>query len=115
MAYFSNSTEGAVLDEQCCDCRIGMDNPCPVAFVQGYYNYMQVKKGNKALRGCLSMLVREDGSCAMKETIDEYIPDRRQPTIKGLGRDYAWLEVLKQEDAFGYDSPIDLACGCYDG
>ncbi len=35
--------------------------------------------------------------------------------IKGLGRSYAWSEVLKQQDAFGYDSPIDLACGCYDG
>ena len=36
-------------------------------------------------------------------------------TIKGLGRSYAWSDVLKQEDAFGYDSPIELACGCYDG
>jgi len=36
-------------------------------------------------------------------------------SIKGLGRNFAWAELLKQDDAFGYESPIELACGCYDG
>jgi hypothetical protein len=36
-------------------------------------------------------------------------------TIKGLGRNFSWEEVLKQNDAFGFESPIELACGCYDG
>lgn len=36
-------------------------------------------------------------------------------TVKGLGRQFAWSDVLKQEDAFGYESAIELGCGCYDG
>ncbi len=35
--------------------------------------------------------------------------------IKGLGRNFAWSDVIKQQDAFGYEVPPELACGCYDG
>ncbi len=77
MAYFANSTEGAVLDEQCGNCRIGAENYCPVAFVQGHYNYIQLKKGNETVSGLLSMLVDEKGNCAMKRAIDDFVPDRR--------------------------------------
>lgn len=58
MAYFSNSSEGEVLDAQCQDCPLGwgwndpdqqslfeverQPRPCPVALVQLTYNYDQI-------------------------------------------------------------------------
>ncbi len=36
-------------------------------------------------------------------------------TVKGLGRNFAWGDLIKQQDAFGYELPPELACGCYDG
>ena len=35
-------------------------------------------------------------------------------TVKGLGRDYSWENVLKQDDLFE-GSNIEIDCGCYDG
>lgn len=36
--------------------------------------------------------------------------------IKGLGRNFAWKDLLATNDMFnGYDSAPELACGCYDG
>ncbi|MFT5760509.1 MAG: hypothetical protein ACI9LM_005296 [Alteromonadaceae bacterium] len=36
-------------------------------------------------------------------------------TVKGLGRGFAWGDLVKQEDAFGYEMPLELDCDCYDG
>lgn len=71
MAYFSNSSEGSVLDEQCCDCYMGIDEPCPVAFVQMNWNYSQV--GNDMAREILNELVSEKGICKMKVAIEKNI------------------------------------------
>jgi hypothetical protein len=35
-------------------------------------------------------------------------------TVKGLGRNYRWEDVLATDDMFA-DNFIELACGCYDG
>lgn len=35
-------------------------------------------------------------------------------TVKGLGRDYRWEDVLATDDMFA-DNFIELDCGCYDG
>lgn len=35
--------------------------------------------------------------------------------VKGLGRSFAWGDLIKQEDAFGYELPPEIDCGCYDG
>lgn len=88
MAYFSNGTEGRVLDEQCSDCPLGAgwndpDQPllfdvertmryCPVAFVQGMYNYDQIKKGNEKLREAMSLLVEDkQGQCQVRQQLLE--------------------------------------------
>ena len=38
-------------------------------------------------------------------------------SVKGLGRGFAWRDLLAQEELFddGYDSTPEIACGCYDG
>ena len=60
MAYFSNGSEGMVLDEQCCDC---IDNAkgrwCPIRSLQVYYNYKQ--NDNKDLTDAMNMLINEKG------------------------------------------------------
>ena len=35
-------------------------------------------------------------------------------TVKGLGRGYAWKDLIATDDMFP-ESHIELACGCYDG
>lgn len=70
MAYFSNSTEGMVLDEQCEQCI--HEDPgagCPVAFVHLNFNYTQV--GNEDLRKAMTMLVNDRGICQMKPFLDK--------------------------------------------
>jgi len=64
MAYFSNSTEGDVFDEQCGRCKYG-EKPCPIAFVQTFYNYEACN--NKTASAILDNLVKNDGTCAMFE------------------------------------------------
>ena len=64
MAYFSNRSEGMMLDEQCSDCR-GGDKPCPVYNVQLLYNYDAVN--NKVASNILNMLIRNDGTCTVYE------------------------------------------------
>jgi len=68
MAYFSNSSEGDVLDRQCFDCRIG-EMECPILLVQVEYNYDQI--GIPKLRECLNFLVDSSWKCRMKLLIDE--------------------------------------------
>ena len=62
MAYFSNSSEGSRFDDQCGTCVLG-EKPCPVAFVQGMYNYDAM--GNEVATSILDNLVRDTGECVM--------------------------------------------------
>lgn len=69
MAYFSNSTEGMILDEQCDNClHQDPDVGCPINLVHQLYNYSQI--GNKYLQSAMNILVNEDGKCNMKPLID---------------------------------------------
>jgi hypothetical protein len=83
MAYFSNGTEGTVLDNQCAVCPVGRqpDLPCPVFLVQLQYNYEQLGKGQDKLRGAITCLVDERGTCLMKKAIEKAfgIPDPDDP------------------------------------
>lgn len=70
MAYFSNGTEGEVLDDQCSECI--HENPeagCPIAFVHQIFNYDQI--GNENLEKAMLMLVDKNGKCQMKPYIDK--------------------------------------------
>jgi hypothetical protein len=83
MAYFSNGSEGEVLDEQCADCPLGAGwndpnqmilpgcepdyQPCPVHLVQLTYNYDQI--GNDDLWAAMNMLVSKDGVCQVREQL----------------------------------------------
>lgn len=62
MAYFSNSSDGAIFDEQCGICKYG-DDPCPIAYVQMIYNYDQCK--NQVAKRILNDLVSDAGECQM--------------------------------------------------
>lgn len=68
MAYFSNGSEGMCFDDQCSDCKYG-EMPCPIALVQQFYNYDAV--GNEVATKILDNLVRQDGTCVMKEMMDK--------------------------------------------
>jgi hypothetical protein len=65
MAYFSNGCCGEVFDEECCKCKFGQ-GPCPIALVQGSYNYSAV--GNKIATEILDGLVKNNGQCSMLRT-----------------------------------------------
>jgi hypothetical protein len=65
MAYFSNSSEGSVFDDQCQKCRYG-EKPCPIALVQALYNYDAVN--NKVATEILNNLVENNGTCTMFKT-----------------------------------------------
>lgn len=84
MAYFSNGSEGSYLDEQCDECAVANDAPCPVLFVQTHYNYDQLKDGNELLREAINMLVDEKGNCKMKTIIDKNLVDDKK-TINMFG------------------------------
>jgi len=62
MAYFSNSTEGFALDEQCAKCKYGK-YPCPIFAVQVNYNYDAVN--NEVATKILDSLIKYDGTCSM--------------------------------------------------
>jgi hypothetical protein len=74
MAYFSNSSEGSVLDEQCCNCVLfNTEDPadlwCPIAYVQMNWNYKQI--GNDMAREIINALVNEEGDCQLKPTLEK--------------------------------------------
>jgi len=76
MAYFSNGTEGEILDAQCADCPVGSDfeAPCPVLFAQSNWNYKQIdKKGSRKTMAAdiLNVLVNEKGQCQMRKVMLE--------------------------------------------
>jgi hypothetical protein len=64
MAYFPNSSAGAVFDNQCAQCKYGQE-PCPIALAQITYNYDAVN--NETATAILDLLVSDDGICQMLE------------------------------------------------
>lgn len=87
MAYFSNGTEGMILDEQCLECRVGAVEGlfCPVMFVQVEYNYKQLDdKGKRTMISeLLNRLVNEKGECQMKMAIDKALAGQDIGSING--------------------------------
>lgn len=69
MAYFSNGTEGEILDDQCMKCPFG-NQACPVYEVQTFYNYKQMNSGNKDLKDAMEMLINEPGICRMRVLLE---------------------------------------------
>ena len=79
MAYFSNSTDGMIFDEQCSECiQADLDAFCPIAAVQMEFNYIQCKANNGDLQRAMSMLVGDDGKCRMKPFLDKNKPKDEQ-------------------------------------
>lgn len=64
MAYFSNSTEGDILDRQCSKCRYG-EGECPIRYVQTVYNYDAAE--NDTATKILNCLVSGKGICQMRK------------------------------------------------
>lgn len=64
MAYFSNSTEGEIFEQQCSKCKYG-EAECPIQLAQLSYNYDAV--GNETATGILNILVNENGVCMMRK------------------------------------------------
>lgn len=62
MVYFSNGTEGGLLDEQCQNCLLGQE-ACPIYLVQTIYNYDQCT--NLKLKNAMNLLINEKGECQM--------------------------------------------------
>ena len=71
MAYFANGSEGMVLNDQCDQCCLDIDMPCPILQVYLEYNYKQVN--NPDLRAAMNILVDEKGMCVMRMILDEKI------------------------------------------
>lgn len=95
MAYYSNSTEGAVFYAQCAECVHGMseDILCPIAAVQSMFNYDQNRDQN--LKACLSMLVDQKKGCLMKPIIDDIKINNVKP------------KCLQRKLVFGDEQQID--------
>jgi hypothetical protein len=68
MAYYSNGSEGMVLDDQCGKCKYGQA-PCPIAWVQTNYNYDQCNDKSGTATKILNDLVKPNGTCTMRELI----------------------------------------------
>jgi hypothetical protein len=88
MAYFSNGTEGMVLDNQCSECIYG-EEPCPIALMQLEFNYEQI--GNTLARRIMDTLIDEKGICQMKKLIDA-MPNQTQENKNQLD---IWNEEVK--------------------
>lgn len=73
MAYFPNGSAGEYFEEQCCNCIIGYDKPCPIHLVQHEFNYKQFDKdGNDTdLSRLMNMLVSQKGDCQLKIAMDK--------------------------------------------
>jgi hypothetical protein len=72
MAYFPNGCAGEILDNQCSECKLPDDAPCPILFVQMTYNYDQIGDDGEEtqLAEVMNLLVNEKGICQMKPIID---------------------------------------------
>ena len=80
MAYFSNGSEGMVLDEQCAQCPVANDACCPILYIQMTYNYKQLdSNGEETLASeVMNCLVDENGTCQMKPIIENRLVDKNQ-------------------------------------
>ncbi len=102
MAYFSNGSEGEVLDEQCVKC-LPYD-PCPIALVQLEYNYTQCSAGQEKMRELMNCLVDEKGNCRMKRYVKPRLQNKRsRPDRSALKRqlvfgDQEQISALKEKD-----------------
>ena len=68
MAYFSNGSEGEILERQCDDCPLGGEGKaCPVLGVHLFYNYDQI--GNDDLRNAMNVLVDDKGVCQVRKEL----------------------------------------------
>ena len=71
MAYFSNGTEGMILDIQCSNCIYKNDEDhnllCPIHHAHMEFNYDQLDKGLEKLKACLNILVNDEGECQMRK------------------------------------------------
>ena len=73
MAYYSNSSEGDLFDEQCSECiHADPEVMCPIALVQMEYNYDQLKEGQEKLKAVMEILVDQKKGCQMKPFIDKF-------------------------------------------
>ena len=79
MAYFSNSSDGAIFDEQCSKCKYGEDS-CPIAAAQFLYNYDAC--GNKVATNILNTIVDEKGICQMRDTFKKDLATDGSTQIK---------------------------------
>lgn len=72
MAYFSNNTDGTIMELQCEDCPLGVEGvSCPIRMVQDLYNYDQI--GNKKLKGAMNELINKKGICQLRPLVMEII------------------------------------------
>jgi len=96
VAYFSNSTEGEVLDAQCADCPLGhgwrnntrplfevedgteTGRGCPVQLVQSLFNYDQMAAGAEKLRSAMRMLIDDSGTCHTRAILVRDRDERRE-------------------------------------
>ena len=82
MAYFPNGTAGEVLDDQCSECPVDNEAPCPVLLVQTAYNYSQFYDGGNArLIEAINLLVNEKGICQMKPIIENRLVNKKQGSL----------------------------------
>jgi hypothetical protein len=96
MAYFSNGTEGMILDEQCLSCICEDDLAfCPVHCLQCTWNYSQLDKGNEKIVEILNELIDENGICLVREAFIEAgilkqqsMKNREHLNIQGNLKDY---------------------------
>ena len=69
MAYFSNGSEGSVLEDQCSECVAKLEGQyCPIHSVQVLFNYKQ--NDNPNLTEAMNVLIDENGVCQMKRHVD---------------------------------------------
>lgn len=91
MAYFANSTEGDILEQQCETCPAEKDPEsfCPIHAIQSLYNYEQLRAGNENLEAAMNMLIGENGLCKMKPLINIKVIKRTDEPPAWLSEDSA--------------------------
>jgi hypothetical protein len=88
VAYFSNSTDGDILQQQCDECPLGREGMhCPAFLVQSLHNYDQV--GNEKLKSAMELLIDKKGECQLrKEVLKLEIKEEKH-----------WLERFDEESS----------------
>lgn len=101
MAYFSNGSEGEILDSQCAEClHADPDVGCPIFLIQMNFNYDQLSKGQEKLKEAMEILIDKNGICQMKPLIfNKDRPNKNHP-------------ALKRKLVFGDEEQIRTLNGC---